>query len=45
VQTTSVGIAFYDGSGEMTVDGLVKKADEALYQAKGAGRNNYQVAP
>jgi diguanylate cyclase (GGDEF)-like protein/PAS domain S-box-containing protein len=43
--TTSVGIAFYDGSGEMTVDGLVKKADEALYQAKGAGRNNYQVAP
>lgn len=43
--TTSVGIAFYDGSGEMTVDGLVKKADEALYQAKGAGRNNYQIAP
>lgn len=42
--TTSVGVAFYDGASEVNPDALIKKADEALYQAKGAGRNNYQVA-
>lgn len=41
--TTSIGVALYDG-GDMTSDALIKQADEALYQAKRAGRNNYQVA-
>jgi diguanylate cyclase (GGDEF)-like protein len=41
--TTSVGIAFYEGESEAGPDGLVKRADGALYRAKHAGRNNYQV--
>jgi len=28
----------------MTADALVRQADEMLYQAKGAGRNNVQGA-
>ena len=42
--TTSIGLAFYQG-GATTAEALVKQADEMLYQAKGAGRNNVQVAP
>lgn len=43
--TTSLGVAFHQGGGgDISADNLVKKADEALYAAKGAGRNNYQVA-
>jgi len=42
--TTSVGVAFYQGADDIPPDQLVKKADEALYAAKGAGRNNYQVS-
>lgn len=41
--TTSVGIAFYQGKTEISQDRLIKQADEALYQAKGAGRDNYKV--
>ena len=41
--TTSIGLAFYQGDAT-TVDALVKQADVMLYQAKGAGRNNVQVA-
>jgi diguanylate cyclase (GGDEF)-like protein/PAS domain S-box-containing protein len=41
--STSLGIAFYDGSGELAPDTLVKQADTALYSAKAAGRNNYQI--
>ncbi|HSI57838.1 MAG TPA: PAS domain S-box protein [Ideonella sp.] len=41
--TTSIGLAFYQG-GATTADALVRQADEMLYQAKGAGRNNVQVA-
>lgn len=41
--STSVGIAFYQGKTEISQDQLIKQADEALYQAKGAGRNNYKV--
>ena len=40
--TTSIGIAFTRG--EMTVEGLMKQADTALYEAKGAGRNRYHIA-
>ncbi len=41
--TTSIGLAFYQG-GATSGETLVKQADEMLYQAKGAGRNNVQVA-
>jgi diguanylate cyclase (GGDEF)-like protein len=41
--TTSIGVAFYQG-GAVSADMLTKQADEMLYQAKGAGRNNVQVA-
>ena len=41
--TTSIGLTFYQGDAT-TVEALVRKADVMLYQAKGAGRNNVQVA-
>jgi len=41
--TTSIGMAFHEGKVEIGQDRLIKQADEALYQAKGAGRNNYKV--
>lgn len=41
--TTSIGVAFYQG-GSLTAEMLIKQADEMLYQAKGVGRNNVQVA-
>ena len=44
VISTSIGLAFYRG-GTTTADALVKQADEMLYQAKRAGRNNVQAAP
>ena len=42
--STSIGLAFYRG-GATTAAAPVKQADEMLYQAKGAGRTNVQVAP
>jgi len=41
--TTSIGLAYYQGEAT-TVEALVKQADVMLYEAKGAGRNNVQVA-
>ena len=41
--TTSIGLVFYQGD-SMTVEALLKQADVLLYQAKGAGRKNVQVA-
>ena len=35
--TVSLGVAEWDG--EQCLEGLLKEADEALYQAKEAGRN------
>jgi diguanylate cyclase (GGDEF)-like protein/PAS domain S-box-containing protein len=40
--TTSIGVAIYAGE-EATVDDLVKRADNALYRAKDAGRNCYAL--
>lgn len=42
--TASIGLAFYQGAA-MSPATLVRQADEMLYQAKGAGRNNVQAAP
>ena len=42
--TASIGVAFYQG-GSASAETLTKQADEMLYEAKGAGRNNVQVAP
>ena len=40
--TTSIGIAFYPQDGG-DAESLLKNADSALYQAKQAGRNSYQL--
>ncbi len=40
--TTSIGIAFYPQDGG-DAESLLKNADSALYLAKEAGRNNYQL--
>src|SRR5207237_9295828 len=40
--TTSIGIAFYPQAGG-DAESLLKNADSALYQAKQAGRNSYQL--
>ena len=40
--TASIGVACGDGASE--ADALVKRADEALYEAKAAGRDGYRVA-
>ena len=39
--TPSIGIALFSGQNQ-TVDELLKRADLAMYQAKGAGRNTYR---
>ena len=38
--TASVGISFYPDDG-IDVDGLIRRADQALYRAKHAGKNRY----
>ncbi|WP_240601771.1 EAL domain-containing protein [Oleiagrimonas sp. MCCC 1A03011] len=40
--TASIGISFYPDDAT-TADDLLKYADVAMYNAKGMGRNNYQV--
>jgi len=42
--TTSVGIAFFDGSENVSGDALITKADQALYRAKASGRDTYREA-
>jgi diguanylate cyclase (GGDEF)-like protein/PAS domain S-box-containing protein len=41
--TTSIGIALYHGD-DLSHDKLLTRADQALYQAKKAGRNTFKVA-
>ncbi|TVQ77232.1 MAG: sensor domain-containing diguanylate cyclase [Phycisphaeraceae bacterium] len=42
--TVSLGVAYCDDPGTMTVDALVKGADDALYRAKDNGRNRVETA-
>lgn len=41
--TASIGLASYDPESEETLDSLLAHADQALYQAKAAGRNQTVV--
>lgn len=41
--STSLGVALYEG-GEISAARLLARADEALYEAKAAGRNTFRVA-
>ena len=41
--TTSIGIAIGPG-GATTPEALLKRADSALYAAKGHGRDRYEIA-
>ena len=40
--TTSIGIALFPNDGD-TAESLLKNADSAMYRAKDAGRNSYQL--
>ena len=40
--TTSIGIALFPNDGD-TAEALLKNADHAMYRAKDAGRNSYQL--
>jgi len=37
--TTSIGVAVFDDARDATVDSLIQRADQAMYAAKQAGRN------
>jgi diguanylate cyclase (GGDEF)-like protein len=39
MMTVSLGVANLGPSGEDDLDGLINRADRAMYQAKAAGRN------
>lgn len=41
--TTSIGVATYAGS-RLSADELVRRADQAMYQAKRSGRNTFRIA-
>ncbi|GGB35839.1 hypothetical protein GCM10011316_04960 [Roseibium aquae] len=40
--TASIGVTFYPQTDEMDADQLQRQADQAMYQAKLAGKNRYQ---
>ena len=40
----SLGIAIHDPQCTETVDELLKRADEAMYQVKKSGKNNYKIS-
>ena len=41
--SASVGVAFYPQAEDVDADQLLRQSDQAMYQAKQAGRNRYQV--
>ncbi len=42
--TVSCGVASSEGANLLTANALIRRADEALYRAKGAGRNRSKLA-
>jgi len=42
--SASVGLAFYRGGEGVAADAIAKRADEALYRAKAAGRDTFRVS-
>lgn len=41
--SASLGVAFYPQSGELDAEQLMRQADQAMYQAKSAGKNRFRV--
>jgi diguanylate cyclase (GGDEF)-like protein len=41
--SASLGVAFYPQAGELDAEQLLRQADQAMYQAKVAGKNRYCV--
>ena len=41
--SASLGVAFYPQSDDVDADQLLRQADQAMYQAKLAGKNRYQI--
>jgi diguanylate cyclase (GGDEF)-like protein/PAS domain S-box-containing protein len=41
--STSVGVTFYPQGGEVGAEQLLRQADQAMYQAKLAGKNRYHI--
>ena len=39
--SASLGVTFLSAAGEVDADQLLRQADQAMYQAKVAGRNRY----
>ena len=42
--STSLGIVLYEGGDDVSPARLLARADEALYEAKAAGRNTFRMA-
>ncbi|WP_027363512.1 GGDEF domain-containing protein [Desulfotruncus alcoholivorax] len=42
--TVSIGVAGYAGRGSVDPDELIRQADEAMYRAKGLGKNRVNIA-
>lgn len=43
--TPSIGLTLFTGAGEETVDAILKRADDAMYESKRSGRNRISRAP
>jgi len=41
--SASIGVTFYPQSGDVDADQLIRQADQAMYEAKQAGKNRYDV--
>jgi diguanylate cyclase (GGDEF)-like protein/PAS domain S-box-containing protein len=41
--SASLGVTFYPQAGDVDADQLLRQADQAMYQAKLAGKNRYQI--